>query len=723
MEDIVFSFNPILIMIGVMLTGMAIYTSLELCSHMTTAKSSRMFLFFGSAISMAIGIWIMNFFGILAFNLKNIIDQLIHISFLTLVCSFIMTSLAYLFFIGMKKRKKVQLYIGSLFLASAVILTNMIGAFSMYAEISFNSLLIVWLFLILTALFIFCYWFLLYRKMDTISVWTKSICALLLTVAVGQGFLFVMKAALLRYESNYILANITVNEVWIIYIIIFLSFVLFGGLIMGSMITSKEEHERNLYAEDVMNALNRASIVLITDPQGIITYASDRFLELSRYSRSELMGKSYSLLITTYGQRSFFSDMESRLRKGDMWEGEVNSKTKDDQIWWADMTVIPFQDKNSRPYQYVAIMTNSTNRKVVEKELKTSVKEVQDYKYALDQASIVAITDARGIITKVNDNFCKISKYTRDELIGSNHSLLNSRLHSTEFFKDLWKTIRNGQVWKGEICNRAKDGSYYWVETTIIPFLNEHFQPYQYLAIRNDITEKKKQEEILYRQEKLSAVGQLAAGIAHEIRNPLTSMRGYAEFLLLDEEEESRREHLEIILDEINRVNNIVEEFMMLAKPQPELFTKNNVSHILKNTMTLLAYEAKKKKVWLSFEQTENSIMILCDENKLKQVFLNIIKNGIEATPAGGKITISVKKSENDMIITITDTGIGMESSKVRKIGEPFYTTKKTGTGLGLMISFKIIENHNGKIEIESEPGKGTSFIVYLPLLKESYAK
>ncbi len=153
-----------------------------------------------------------------------------------------------------------------------------------------------------------------------------------------------------------------------------------------------------------------------------------------------------------------------------------------------------------------------------------------------------------------------------------NHSILNSGYHTPVFFKELWGTISQGKVWKGEIRNKAKDGTYYWVDTTIVPFLNDMGKPYQYLAIRNDITERKKTEEILHRQDKLAAVGQLAAGVAHEIRNPLTSIKGYAEFLQLDEKNPERLEFLDIILDEIERVNSIVEEFMVLGKTERSKF-------------------------------------------------------------------------------------------------------------------------------------------------------
>lgn len=351
---------------------------------------------------------------------------------------------------------------------------------------------------------------------------------------------------------------------------------------------------------------------------------------------------------------------------------------------------------------------------IISRKLANSDNYVRDIRFALDQSSIVAITDPRGIITYANDKFIEISKYSKEELLGQNHSIINSGYHSKEFFGDLWKTIKEGNTWSGEICNRDKLGELYWVATTIVPFM-KNGKPYQYISIRTDITSRKKAEEMLHQQDKLAAVGQLAAGVAHEIRNPLTSMKGYTEFLHSEEKDSNRIEFFEIILDEIDRVNQIVEEFLVLAKPQSVQLETKNIIPIIRNVLSLMEFDARKKNVTFYFESAHDSILVRCDENRLKQVFLNFVKNGMEAMPSGGKIMVSIELKEGEVQISIEDTGVGIPPERLKKLGEPFYTTKKTGNGLGLMVSFKIIEGHKGRIVVESEVNKGTTFNILLP--------
>lgn len=192
-------------------------------------------------------------------------------------------------------------------------------------------------------------------------------------------------------------------------------------------------------------------------------------------------------------------------------------------------------------------------------------------------------------------------------------------------------------------------------------------------------------------------------------------MKGYTEFLQLDETNEERQEYLSIILDEIDRVNNIVEDFMVLAKPKAAELEERDIIPIIKNVISFLEFEARKRDVKIRFEYERDIIQIECDENRLKQVFLNFIKNGIEAMPDGGDITVRAAIINNQVQIAIQDTGVGIPQEKLKNIGEPFFTTKKNGNGLGLMVSFKIIESHNGKVFIESELNKGTTFNIVLP--------
>ncbi|WP_243865576.1 PAS domain-containing sensor histidine kinase [Paenibacillus lupini] len=264
----------------------------------------------------------------------------------------------------------------------------------------------------------------------------------------------------------------------------------------------------------------------------------------------------------------------------------------------------------------------------------------------------------------------------------------------------------------------CKDGQSIDVEMSSIRIHNYRGKMVILTVIR-DLTDRKRSEEMLVRSEKLSVIGQLAAGVAHEIRNPLTALKGFTQ--LLKSKAEGNSFYYDIMTNELDRINFIVNEFMTLAKPHFSKFSTRRLDHILHAVISILETQAILMNVSIRTE-FENCIpSIYCDENQLKQVFINIIKNAIEAMPLGGQITISVamEPDQEKVRLTIRDEGMGIPDTIIRQIGQPFITTKEKGTGLGLMISSRIIEAHHGLMNISSVPDEGTTIEIILPLNME----
>ncbi|GMA51203.1 hypothetical protein GCM10025857_25600 [Alicyclobacillus contaminans] len=346
--------------------------------------------------------------------------------------------------------------------------------------------------------------------------------------------------------------------------------------------------------------------------------------------------------------------------------------------------------------------------------LQSALKEIVDIDSALDEALIVAITDQRGIITFANRKFCEISKYSREELIGQDHRIINSGYHSKEFFRNMWRTIANGKMWRGEIRNRAKDGTIYWMDTTIVPCLNERGKPYQYVSFRIEITERKKAEEYLRRADRMEAAAQLASTIAHEVRNPLAAIKW--SLLSLESSLEDRRDDIRLLLSEVDRIDSIISEFLRLAKPHSVPFKVKDVRQLLQDTLSLIRLAAKQQNVRLRTEFAEGVPLVVCEENQLKQVFMNVLNNAIEAMPNGGEILVQVDANDQGGVtIRVTDEGVGIPTELLKKLGEPFYTTKEKGTGLGLMVCQQIINQHGGTVTFDSAVGQGTTVEITLP--------
>jgi len=241
-----------------------------------------------------------------------------------------------------------------------------------------------------------------------------------------------------------------------------------------------------------------------------------------------------------------------------------------------------------------------------------------------------------------------------------------------------------------------------------------------YQVIIRDISERKKNEELLINSEKLYVAGQLAAGIAHEIRNPLTSLKGFLQ--LLSSGRLNSKNYFDIMKSELNRIESIVSELLMLSKPQVYELSCNDIRLVMRETITLLEAQALLHSIEMEVVYPDNPLWVNGVKNQLKQVFINVLKNAIEAMGDGGIIRIECKHKDEWVMVRIQDYGPGISEEQMAKIGQPFYTTKDKGTGLGLMVSYKIVDNHQGHIVVDSRVGSGTTFDIVLPSATEEPA-
>lgn len=234
------------------------------------------------------------------------------------------------------------------------------------------------------------------------------------------------------------------------------------------------------------------------------------------------------------------------------------------------------------------------------------------------------------------------------------------------------------------------------------------------IGILQDITERKRAEEMVRKSELLSVIGQLAAGVAHEIRNPLTSLKGFLQLMYSQQQE--KQQYFHIMVSELNRIEKIISEFLVLAKPQDIAFKERDVVPMLEHIIVLAETHAVMHNVRIVTRYEPDPPSVMCEENQLKQVFLNLLKNAIEAMPNGGEVHVGVRREGDTVVISFRDQGCGIPEDRLARLGEPFYTTKENGTGLGLMVSYRIIHNHGGTISVTSREQQGSTFEVRLPV-------
>ncbi|MBP1949226.1 ATP-binding protein [Virgibacillus litoralis] len=321
----------------------------------------------------------------------------------------------------------------------------------------------------------------------------------------------------------------------------------------------------------------------------------------------------------------------------------------------------------------------------------------------------IAIWDKNGRIIYISKSVERLLGYKVTDLLGTqwyekvshedvtyikNH--FDTNQDSSQLFNIMIQNIYGKNIWTENLVSQIKDS-------------NDNIY---YAAAVKDITDKKEAEEMMIRSEKMSVAGQLAAGIAHEVRNPLTSLKGFLQ--LLQAGVNRKEEYYKIMIDEIEKMETITSELLFISKPLTDNKQIEKVQEMVVDVITLLQPQAKLKNIEILFEQT-GSQTVYCDRSQIKQVLINIVKNAIEAMEEPGNIQLNVLTSEDNILLDVIDGGPGIPEEIIHKLREPFFTTKQSGTGLGLMITTQILERHDGKLEILQNENKGSTFRIILP--------
>ena len=315
----------------------------------------------------------------------------------------------------------------------------------------------------------------------------------------------------------------------------------------------------------------------------------------------------------------------------------------------------------------------------------------------------------------VNDKFCEISKYSREELLGKDHNIVNSGHHGADFFRELWNTIAAGRIWHGEIRNRAKDGVIYWVDTTIVPFLDVQGRPYQYMAIHYEVTERKAAEARLRQRETLAQLGQMSAMVAHEVKNPLAGISGALQVVGSRLPAESRdRRILDDIEDRIAALNRMLQDLLTFASPRDPVPTPSALRALIGEAAA--AVRGDPAMAGTTIEVRGDDVTVPLDREQMHIVFLNVLLNAAQAMGLRGKIDVGMDTARGECEVSVADRGPGLAPDLREKIFQPFFSTKSRGAGLGLPTARRIVESHGGSLTARPRDGGGTVLTVKLPL-------
>ena len=336
----------------------------------------------------------------------------------------------------------------------------------------------------------------------------------------------------------------------------------------------------------------------------------------------------------------------------------------------------------------------------------------------------IQITDAQGRMVYVNPAFEKATGYTKEELIRSNPNKLSSGKYAKEFWQKVWHTINTGKVWTGEVENKRKSGDALFSQLLISPIIDADGKVVGFLGTHRDITEQRQLEQQLMHSQKMESIGTLAAGIAHEVGNPLASISSIVQVLLRTLTDDFAKERLGLVQSQVHRITKIIRDLVDFSRPSNYQIQPTDLVRTLTDAVEIVKMGKKAKDVTFVTHVRRQIPILPLVPDQISQVFINILLNAVDALKGKhGTITAEVGRNEGDVFITIADDGCGILPENMPKIFEPFFTTKQVGegTGLGLWVSYGIVRSFRGDLTVTSSWGRGTSFCMKLPLVGKDY--